>query len=304
MCSPTDSLGCPSAADHARLSRLLALLGDALGQGDFKAQGTSTFHSFLTSDLGAPLPLHISLSRPFVLPTAAKAGFLAGLTAAVASSGVAPFDVSLAGLDWFCSPDSARAFLVLRAVVQDGSACNAGTEAQTQTPVKNKPLVALLQRCNEQVTAAGQPALYATKGDGAHDAAADDNDDNDDDDGSRAASAFHVSVAWTLAADLAAWSDATQQAYEKWRQDDDDDDNADGHGNMTPLRIRVDSIKAKIGNVVTDIPLRKAGVSSAASAAAVQQRPSKRTRSDEVSKGPVDTSDTKQPRTKRSLFGI
>ncbi|CAK7234152.1 poly(U)-specific 3'-to-5' RNA exonuclease [Sporothrix bragantina] len=210
----------PSTSEHAQLTRLLASLGDALGQ--------DAFHSFLTSDLGAPLPLHISLSRPFVLTTANKAGFLAHITASIASSGVARFGVAVTGLDWFRSPDSARAFLVLRAAVHDA-----------QTP--NQPLVKLLQRCNEQVTAVGQPALYAKSG------------SSDDDDGHGAASAFHVSVAWTLAADLAAWADTTQQVYEKWKLASDV---------KSPLHIPVESIKAKIGNMVTDIPLRKAGVSA------------------------------------------
>ncbi|CAK7218023.1 poly(U)-specific 3'-to-5' RNA exonuclease [Sporothrix curviconia] len=249
----------PSTTEHKQLARLLASLGDALGQG----QGA--FHSFLTSDLGAPLPLHISLSRPFVLTTANKAGFRADVTACVAASGIARFDVALTGLDWFRSPDSARSFLVLRATVPGA-------------PTLNQPLVQLLQRCNEQVTAVAQPALYAKGGGG--------------DDSNGAASAFHISVAWTLATDPGAWAETTQQVYEQWRRDTQDE---------PPLRIPVESIKAKIGNAVTDIPLRKEG----APASRRQPSTTKRARSDNNRSSNSDgAEDAEQPRPKRNLFGL
>ena len=185
-------------------------------------------HSFLTSDLGAPLPLHISLSRPFVLQTAAKAGFLRQLTAAIKSASVGPFSVVFSDLFWYRGPDSARAFLVLRAEVA-GAAHNA-------------PLVALLDRCNAQVAAAGQPALYAG-------------------DARSTARSFHVSIAWTLA-DIETWREPTSEVYARWRSSTGTGDGqGDGQGEEE-LRIHVESIKAKIGNVVTDIPL---GTTTAAS---------------------------------------
>lgn len=204
--------------EHALLAQLLASLGDSLGQ--------NAFHSLLTSDLGTPLPLHISLSRPFVLTAANKAGFLADLTTSIAASGVPQFTVTLKGLDWFRSPDSARAFLVMRVTLDDAHS-------------SKQPLITLLRRCNSLVTRAGQPALYA---DSSSENVCDDND---------AASAFHVSIAWTLTADLMAWSEATRQVYETWKQ---------ANREEVMLRIPVKSIKAKIGNVVTDIPLSKARV--------------------------------------------
>ncbi|CAK7237975.1 poly(U)-specific 3'-to-5' RNA exonuclease [Sporothrix eucalyptigena] len=246
----------PSMSEHAYLGQLLASLGNALGQG--------AFHSFLTSDLGAPLPLHISLSRPFVLTTAKKTGFLADLTNSITTSGVSSFDVKLAGLDWFRSPDSARAFLVLRAVVNNDG--------------QNGPLVTLLNRCNEQVTEVGQPALYAKKSGG---------DDN-------AASAFHVSVAWTLAADTESWAADTQQVYKEWLQ---------GAEDKEPLTIPVDSIKVKIGNVVTDLPLRKASVSGPNAVSTIRRPSTKRTRSGEDSIDATENKDAKQPSSKKSHIG-
>jgi hypothetical protein len=47
-------------------------------------------NSFLTSDLGAPLPLHISLSRPIGFPTEKKDAFGTSLEDAVKTSGIRP----------------------------------------------------------------------------------------------------------------------------------------------------------------------------------------------------------------------
>jgi len=45
-------------------------------------------HSFLTSDLGAPLPLHISLSRPIGFATEQKDSFVDSLQSAIKTSGI------------------------------------------------------------------------------------------------------------------------------------------------------------------------------------------------------------------------
>ena len=47
-------------------------------------------HSFLTSDLGVPLPLHISLSRPIVFATQQKEDFVTSLDRAIKGSGIRP----------------------------------------------------------------------------------------------------------------------------------------------------------------------------------------------------------------------
>ena len=46
--------------------------------------------SFLVSDLGAPLPLHISLSRPLAFSSEVKDMFVTALEALVKSSGIRP----------------------------------------------------------------------------------------------------------------------------------------------------------------------------------------------------------------------
>jgi hypothetical protein len=211
-----------------------------------------------------------------VLTTAEKTQFLSQLVDRITASCVGRFDVALDGLDWFRSPDSARAFLVLRAVVkEDGS--------------RNEPLVELLNRCNEQVTAAGQPALYAQGLD---------TGDGTGDDFVVDASSFHVSVAWTLASDIDSWAVATQKVYDEWRNE-----MALGRAEP-PLRMPVESIKAKIGNVVTDIPLRKASISAPAKISATTvveesgQRRSKRARTNNS-----DDASERRGRNK-NLFGL
>lgn len=213
-----------------------------------------------------------------MLTTADKARFLAQLVGRVTASGVARFDVTFGGLDWFRSPDSARAFLVLRAVIPNHGEAN-------------EPLVTLVKVCNDEVTAVGQPALYAGRTS---------TDDNGTNDSTVDSSSFHVSVAWTLAAEIDAWAGATQKVYSEWRGDTmtaEDD---------PPLHIPVESIKAKIGNVVTDIPLRKASVSAltlaspTSTATGSGQRRSKRTRTDA---GDGDSASERRS-SKKSLFGL
>lgn len=47
-------------------------------------------HSLLNSDLGAELPLHISLSRPIVLKANQRRGFIDSLTKKIDTSSIAP----------------------------------------------------------------------------------------------------------------------------------------------------------------------------------------------------------------------
>ncbi|KAK6949252.1 hypothetical protein Daesc_009326 [Daldinia eschscholtzii] len=117
--------------------------------------------------LGAPQPLHISLSRPIVLSTAEKDDFLEKLISRVKSSGIGLFDLAPRGLEWHRTSESERSFLVLR---------------QRR---HNPELAALLQRCNALVQEHQQPPLYAFSGSGSDGI-------NDDD-------AFHISVAWSFA---------------------------------------------------------------------------------------------------------
>jgi hypothetical protein len=68
------------------LTNLISILKDKLSP----VNENSGIHSFLTSDLGAPLPLHISLSRPIGFATEQKDAFVDSLQRVIKSSGIRP----------------------------------------------------------------------------------------------------------------------------------------------------------------------------------------------------------------------
>ncbi|KAI1459497.1 U6 snRNA phosphodiesterase Usb1 [Annulohypoxylon moriforme] len=190
--------------------------------------------SFLTSDLGTPQPLHISLSRPIVLSTGQKDGFLETLVSRIAGCGIAPFDLAPVGLEWHRTRESERSFLVLRVAAASSTSPSSPAsapqlEAQTPPPSnrqQNPHLTTLLKWCNALVQEYSQPALYAFKA------------DNGD-------TAFHISIAWTFAPPSPEVRRRTEEVFSRHAKQDE----------IRGLRVRVDGIKAKIGNVVTQVPL-------------------------------------------------
>ncbi|CAN8101038.1 unnamed protein product [Discula destructiva] len=254
----------PSPTTHTALACLL----DALAHDELRSLPELT--SSLTSDLHAPLPLHISLSRPFVLRTEQKDAFLedmllrgrdiAGAAGAGAGFGATPFELCADGLAWFRSKEGGRSFLVLRVRSSSAQPAQQGNGAKKKTK-KNPELAALLARCNELVGAYGQPRLYAVRSLGGEKAGGHADGlngdggggDYDDDGGVQSVEgedgvddAFHVSIAWSFAEPTREIRErtATIFAREQFRR-----------GIMDGIRIPVNDVKVKIGNVVTSIPL-------------------------------------------------
>ncbi|KAI1406907.1 hypothetical protein F5Y13DRAFT_176094 [Hypoxylon sp. FL1857] len=254
----------PTSSQRTILAALLSALQPAL------SPLSVDLTSFLVSDLGAPQPLHISLSRPIVLGTAQKDLFLEELVSRIKSSGVAPFDLAPRGLEWHRTPESARSFLVLRVANTSSSPSitasapgggseglgsrapsvalsvgNAEVDASAPTipplassaPVQqngesqrqNPQLTALLQRCNALVKEYKQPPLYAFKA------------NNGDD-------AFHISIAWSFAPPTPEVKLRTEEVFTRHLSGKTRDE-------ILGLRVHVNGIKAKIGNVVTHVPL-------------------------------------------------
>ncbi|TDZ20698.1 U6 snRNA phosphodiesterase [Colletotrichum orbiculare MAFF 240422] len=205
----------PTTSQYELLTALLDKIGPLL-----KSQ---KLYPLLTSDLNTPLPLHISLSRPLSLPTAQKDDFLASLTSTL-SSATAPFTLFPIGLGFFKSPDSDRAFLVLR-VANPAAAASKGSSDSTHG--KNPQLRALLVKANTIALNFGQPPLY--------DAHATELVDD----------AFHVSIGWTFGLPA---EDACLATYGVLRTGD--------FRGIRDWEITVSGVKAKIGNTVTHIPLR------------------------------------------------
>ncbi|ROW07881.1 hypothetical protein VMCG_03467 [Cytospora schulzeri] len=259
----------PTAPQHALLRSLLAALATALGpelsgQGQGQGQGQGKggdggvahgLAGFLESGLGAPLPLHVSLSRPFVLRTGEKDGFLGGLVGEVQGCGVGAFALVCDELSWHRSPDSERSFLVLR--VRSSSSSGAFTTNSGNTNGggsgggRNPELSTLLSRCNDLVSSYGQPKLYAAPHSSSQQQQ---NDPGDKEDGSVTGGndAFHVSIAWSFASPTDEICRRTAEVFARPEFRDEIARN---------ITIPVEGVKAKIGNVVTNIELlgRKKG---------------------------------------------
>ncbi|KAL6892590.1 hypothetical protein HDV57DRAFT_188384 [Trichoderma longibrachiatum] len=203
----------PLADQHEKLVQLVSKVNDAIGS-------RAKLHSFLTSDLGAPLPLHISLSRPLSLSTSTKDRFLDQISSALQASGVPQFSVSPRRLLWYNSPDSNRTFLILQ-VAGSSTSKSAGT-------LSNPELMRLLNACNDMAQRFDQPILYQNKG-GDKDAADE---------------AFHISIGWAL--DLPV-DEESNKALEAFGDEE--------FQSVKAWKISVPGVKVKIGNVVSHVPL-------------------------------------------------
>lgn len=191
--------------------------------------GEIELHQFMTSDLGAPLPLHVSLSRPLSLSTAEKDDFLARISESLGSGSVPPFAMRPRTLAWFTSPDSDRSFLVLgvETIHADSKGSKNGKDESGSGMPSNQQLMELLDKSNAAAGRFGQPLLYQLQ----------DGEDN-------ARSAFHVSIAWTFAQPGQDLSQATLDLFQRLPLED-----------MMGWEIDVSSVKVKIGNTVTSVAL-------------------------------------------------
>ncbi|KAK3310247.1 U6 snRNA phosphodiesterase Usb1 [Chaetomium strumarium] len=226
---------------------LLANLVSSLQEQARKAAGPAEVTSFLLSDLGAPQPLHISLSRPIALSSAEKDRFLAEVEGTFKSSGLAAFGLGCSRVEWHRTAESGRSFLVLRvysrhcaAPVSDGDAQgeHKDEDAKSMDNNNNNPnpeLTALLRRCNSVVAKYGQPELYRWA-------------DAEDAEG-QVGNAFHVSIAWSFAEPTDELKSVTDRVF-------------GGNGarqRIRDIQIPVDGVKVKIGNAVTHVALRQPG---------------------------------------------
>ncbi|KAI8628861.1 U6 snRNA phosphodiesterase Usb1 [Xylariaceae sp. FL1651] len=314
----------PKPAQRSHLSALLSQLEDTLSS---SLKEPIVLTSFLTSELGAPQPLHISLSRPIVLSTAQKDDFLARLESSIRGSGIAPFELAPLGLEWHRTYESARSFLVLRVGCvdaddawhllegagedvdiasqedrnNDGIAAAGGRDGNRKRNSKtasaskeikgvtNPQLTSLLRRSNALVTGFGQPALYAfatgsdfKSSSSPASASQASPDATSETANSSVGNAFHISIAWSFAVPTAELRRATEDVFNSsfaerptsgrptdsdtrraatrsgGRQPDKDPTSttpATIRDAVCAMRVRVNGIKAKIGNVVTHVPL-------------------------------------------------
>lgn len=216
-------------------------------------------YSFLTSDLGAPQPLHISLSRPIVLSTTQKDAFLPQLTERISSSRVGPFDLVPRGLEWHRTPESSRSFLVLKVAscpapptptpTPTPSSNSTSTSPSPSSPYPRPPnpnpnpeLSALLAQCNALVKSYSQPPLYAFQDDEHNTSTSTSTNES-----SSSSDAFHISIAWSFAEPTAAVKQRTEAVFSS--------PDTRARDEILAVRVPVTGVKAKIGNVVTRVAL-------------------------------------------------
>ncbi|PWW74487.1 hypothetical protein C7212DRAFT_298691 [Tuber magnatum] len=180
------------------------------------AEAGVKLESHLKSDLGSEQPLHLSLSRPNVLATGQREGFLELLRDRLDKTRIKPFSVEFTGFEFVSNNDRTRWFFVLRAT--EG--------ADTQLP-------RLLQLANHTFEAFEQPPLYAENGD--------------------KLDGFHVSLAWSLVEPGKDTIAKVVEALKKhvcWGK-------ILGQSEVERLKLAIDAVKVKIGNVVHIIELGK-----------------------------------------------
>ncbi|OBT89424.1 hypothetical protein VE02_02059 [Pseudogymnoascus sp. 03VT05] len=217
----------PNPAEHELLTSLVDSFRCKSRYGS-EYEGDLDVQSLLTSDLGSPLPLHISLSRPIGFSTATKDAFLSSIQTAISNSDIHPFPITFNGCDWASNYEGTRWFLALRVA----------------KPLQDN-LNKLLRVCNDTVQSHGQPLLYASATPPNPDTPAQSKlrpkpPSNSPSPQKDLSSYFHISIAWALTAPPRT-SDTpkypTAPETEKL--------------NSAPTPIVASEIKAKIGNVVT-----------------------------------------------------
>ncbi len=217
----------PTAAVHALLAGLISTLQESAKA----ALGGAEVTSFLQSDLAAPQPLHISLSRPIVLASEEKDLFLGDVERAIEGSAIAAFTLRCSKAEWHRTAESGRSFLVLRV---HGNQAAPGDDADPpgNDNNRNPQLTELLRRCNLVVANYQQPELYQWAEDAGE---------------RRIGDAFHVSVAWSFAEPTEDLVKATEKVF----------DGREVKKRIQEVQVPVHGVKVKIGNVVTHAALRQ-----------------------------------------------
>lgn len=208
-------LGFPSQAEASGLTRVLDSVRSARSLRAVSDDNSSDLHSLLYSDLGVPLPLHISLSRSLALQGDERATFRRRLESAIQNAGIAHFSVGLNCSKWATNYEGTRAFLVMG----------------LDLPRYNE-LNRLLHACNTACVSMGLPELYASDKQASHTETPDNQVPDRSD-------AFHFSIGWSLASSA---NEALREASQF-------------EVLTSPLTVHCSLVKLKMGNEVIDIPL-------------------------------------------------
>ena len=186
----------------------------------------------LQSELGAPLPLHVSLSRTLQIKTDDRETFLGTLNSSLRRAAVQAFNFDFHGLKWVPNYERNRWFLVL------------GIEKPARDQLNR-----LLSACNEAAQKSGHPALYSGgKGDGPMKTNSPTARSQVELDKADRSENFHISIAWNLTEPGPEWISLVQAM------------DVDEH--IRSPQASFDVVKARVGNVVHnfDLGTRKNGL--------------------------------------------
>ncbi|KAE8351401.1 U6 snRNA phosphodiesterase Usb1 [Aspergillus coremiiformis] len=214
----------PSKEELAALSNLIAQIEGKLRRSKVEIK------SLLRSDLGAQLPLHISLSRPVILRTEQRQSFLETFQSAIKDSNILAFNVAAEGLHCVSNYEKTRWFYVLRLKKPGNDGLNRllGLSNRALALFSQPPLYeASSPILNADAGSRGSMQRERSKVHG----------QTDPTDYSHC---FHISVAWSLT--------------EPSPDEKDHIANIDIQ-ESSDFDIHFDCIKAKIGNNITNIPL-------------------------------------------------
>ncbi|KAF2187652.1 hypothetical protein K469DRAFT_628515 [Zopfia rhizophila CBS 207.26] len=192
----------------------------------------------LRSPLGAPLPLHISLSRTLQIRTEDRETFLETLTSSLNKAAVKTFPIRFTSLRWVPNFERNRWFLILGI-------------AKPPRDELNK----LLTACNQAAERRGHPGLYTGgKGDGPMDESVlkgnarkrkKEKDGfihiNTSPDNADRSEAFHISIAWSLVGPAPEWMALLETVNVKRE--------------IQSPKDPIDAVKIKIGNVIHNFAL-------------------------------------------------
>lgn len=179
----------------------------------------------LQSELGAPLPLHVSLSRTLQIKTDDRETFLGTLNNSLRRAAVQAFRFDFRDLKWVPNFERNRWFLVLG----------------IKKPAHDE-LNRLLNACNEAAQSSGHPALYSgDKGDGPMETNSPTARSQFEHNKSDRSKHFHVSIAWNLTEPDPAWISLVQ--------------NMDVERCIRSPQASFETVKARVGNVVHNFDL-------------------------------------------------
>ncbi|KAL8678567.1 MAG: hypothetical protein Q9224_007104 [Gallowayella concinna] len=201
--------------------------------------------SLLKSELGAGLPLHVSLSRTLMLATHQRRSFTDALQTAIGESGVQPFSVTPDDLGWVANDEKNRWFLVVNVKKPTGDELNKLLKVSNRVVYRygQPPLYTMQEESNPQVAMHTKYPRAGKRSGGkvvsSHyqtDVAKDPSNMYKD-----MSAHFHVSIAWTL----------KEPPVDHLRMFD----TKVSFQEATKLKVGVETVKIKVGNGVVVVPL-------------------------------------------------